>query len=245
MAYTVRMADPFLPWDQYGKPARTRQPLSREAIVDAAMKIIDEQGLSALSMRAVAQALDTGPASLYAHVANKEQLIDLVLDRVYGEIEVPEIDPARWQEQLKDFTRSGLKVILSHRGLSAAMLGGPPMGPNGLRLMEASVGLAHAAGLSEAHAAFMGELVGQYIAVNALEQETFRERFGAASEDEVSEWVDQFRGYLQSLPPERFPTLVALARSGALMSPNTEEERFEMGLDILVRGLASYIESRN
>ena len=116
------------PWQQYEKPERTRHPLSREAIVDAALKIIDEQGYSALSMRAVAQALGTGPASLYAHVANKEQLVDLVMDRVYGEFEVPEPGAAPWQEQLKAFARSGVRVMLSHRGLAAATLGGPPMG---------------------------------------------------------------------------------------------------------------------
>jgi len=236
--------EPFLPWQQYEKPARTRQPLSREAIVGAAMKIVDEQGFAALSMRAVAQALGTGPASLYAHVQNKEQLVDLLLDRVYGEFETPKPDPARWREQTKEYARSGLRALLAHPGLAAASLAGPPMGPNGLRLMETGLGLIRAAGLPDSIASRAGELFGQYIAVTAMEQESNQERFGKVGPEQVAEWISQFRGYLESLPEDQFPTIVALARSGALMLPATEEERFELGLDILIRGLASLAEDR-
>lgn len=230
----------FAPWKQFEKPTRTRQALSREAIVDAAMMVIDEEGLSALSMRTVAHVLRTGPASLYAHVASKEQLIELVMDRVYGEFDIPEPDPARWQEQLRQFVKSAQRILLSHPGVAAATLGGPPMGPNGLRLMEGTIALARAAGLPDRVSAYVGELIGQYIAVTALEQETIRDRFGNVSQERIAELVAQFRDYLQSLPADKYPTLAALARSGDLMSPDTDDERFELGLDILIRGLASY-----
>jgi AcrR family transcriptional regulator len=231
---------PFLPWDQYREPQRARQPLSREAIVNAALKVVDEQGLPALSMRAVAECLGTGPASLYVHVASKEQLVDLVLDRVYGEFEIPEPDPARWQEQTKEFARSARRVILAHRGLAAAMLGTQPLGPNGLRLVEGSLALARAAGLPGAVADYAANLLGQYIAVTALEQETNRERFGGASQEQIQGWTDQYRNYLQNLPVDEFPNLVEVARSGQNLIPGTGDERFELGLDILVRGLASF-----
>ena len=231
---------PVLPWEQYRKPERARRPLTREAIVNAALKVVDTRGLSALSMRAVAEVLSTGPASLYAHVASKEQLIDLVLDRVYGEFEIPEPDPDRWQEQLKEFVRQGQRVMLGHPGLAAAMLGAPPMGPNGLRVVEGSLALLRAGALPDAIAAYAGELLGQYIAVTALEQETNRERFGAAGREQIHEWARQYRRYLESLPAGQFPNLLQMMRSGQLMAPGTDEERFELGLDILVRGLASF-----
>ena len=231
---------PVLPWEQYHRPERARQPLTREAIVNAALKVVDARGLAALSMRAVAKVLDTGPASLYAHVVSKEQLIDLVLDRVYGEFEVPEPDPDRWQEQLKEFVRQGQRVMLGHPGLAAAMLGAPPMGPNGLKVVEGSLALLRGCGLPDAIAAYAGELLGQYIAVTALEQETNRERFGAAGREQIHEWARQYRRYLESLPADQFPNLLQMMRSGQLMAPGTDEERFELGLDILVRGLASF-----
>jgi TetR/AcrR family tetracycline transcriptional repressor len=231
------------PWQQYGKRERTRHPLSREAIVDAALKIIDEQGYSALSMRAVAQALGTGPASLYAHVANKEQLVDLVMDRVYGEFEVPEPGAAPWQEQLKAFARSGVRVMLSHRGLAAATLGGPPIGPNGLRMIEGGLALVRSAGLPEELIAYAGELLGQYMAVAALEQESVREQLGSVPPEQLAQMMSEFGGYLESLPPDQFPNLTALVRSGAFMAPGNEMDRFELGLDIIIRGLASYLPS--
>jgi TetR/AcrR family transcriptional regulator, tetracycline repressor protein len=231
------------PWQQYEKPERTRQPLSREAIVDTALKIIDEQGFGALSMRAVAQALGTGPASLYAHVANKEQLVDLVMDRVYGEFEIPEPGAAPWQDQLKAFARSGVWVLLAHRGLAAATLGGPPMGPNGLRMMEAGLALVRAAGLPDELIGYAGELLGQYIAVAALEQESVREQFGSVPPEQIAEMMNQFGGYLESLPPDQFPNLTEMVRGGAFMVPADDLERFEIGLDIIIRGLASYVTS--
>ncbi|HLJ99206.1 MAG TPA: TetR/AcrR family transcriptional regulator C-terminal domain-containing protein, partial [Streptosporangiaceae bacterium] len=87
---------------------------------------------------------------------------------------------------------------------------------------------------------YVGELIGQYAAVTALEEETFRDRFGSATEEQINEWVNQFRDYLLSLPARQFPTLIELVRTGDLMSPGTGQERFELGLDIILRGLASY-----
>lgn len=230
-----------LPWDQY-KPAKVRQPLSRDAIVDAAVKIVDEQGLSALSMRAVANALGTGAASLYAHVTSKEQLLDLVLDRVYGEFEIPAPEPGRWQEQMKEFVRGALRVIRSHPGMAAAMLSTPPMGPNGLRLTEGMLSLMRSAGMPDTISAYVGELIGQYIAVTAIEQETFSQRFGVADKEKLAAWVGQFRTYLENLPEQEYPNVVEMARAGAMTDSQSDDERFELGLDIIMRGLASYAE---
>ena len=84
---------PEPPWRRRSKKTR-RQVLDRDRIVEVALRIIDEEGIDGLSMRRIAEELDTGPASLYAHVSGKEELLDLVLDRVIGEIELPEPDPA-------------------------------------------------------------------------------------------------------------------------------------------------------
>lgn len=231
--------EPFLPWAQYETPARSKQPLSREAIVSAALKIVDEQGMSALSMRAVAQALGTGPASLYAHVASKEQLVDLLLDQIYGDVEIPQADPKRWKEQLRELAWSVRRVALAHPGIATAMLSAPPMGPNGLRMMEGGVALMRAAGTPDAVTAYAGELLGQYIAVAVLEQETFHARFGS-DEEKVHEWIAQFRGYLETLPAGQFPNLVAITRTGAFMAPTSDDDRFDLGLDIIIRGLSTY-----
>ena len=83
--------------DRPAKPA-----LSREAIVDAALAIVRAEGIDALTMRRLAQTLDTGPASLYVYVANRDELWDLVFDEAIGSIETEPTDPARWREQVHD-----------------------------------------------------------------------------------------------------------------------------------------------
>src|SRR5215211_6987263 len=92
------------PWQRVPEraPGRRRDPLTREAIVAAAIEVLDSHGLAGFSMRRVADQLDTGPASLYWHVGSKDGLLDLLMDHVIGEQAVPDPDPARWREQLKE-----------------------------------------------------------------------------------------------------------------------------------------------
>src|SRR5918996_4473706 len=81
--------------DRPAKPA-----LSREAIVDAGLGIVREEGIDALTMRRLAQALDTGAASLYVYVANREELWELLFDAAIAAVETEPTDPSRWREQL-------------------------------------------------------------------------------------------------------------------------------------------------
>jgi AcrR family transcriptional regulator len=101
------------PWqrlpDRQGR--RRREPISREAIVAAAIRLLDREGLAALSMRRLAEELGTGAASLYWHVGSKDGLLDLVFDELIGEEQVPGADPSRWQEQLKDIARAQRRVF--------------------------------------------------------------------------------------------------------------------------------------
>jgi AcrR family transcriptional regulator len=86
-------------------------PSPREGIVDAGLRVLAHEGADGLSMRRVAEELGTGPASLYWHVANKDELINLLVDRVASEIELPPPDPAHWQQQLKDWVLQARQVF--------------------------------------------------------------------------------------------------------------------------------------
>src|SRR5215475_10267794 len=108
---TSNDALPVPAWKATRRPPATRPQLSRDLIVETAIRLLDADGLDGVSMRRVADELGTGPASLYAHVANKEELLDLVLDRVLAEVELPEPDPARWQEQLREIGRQTYRVF--------------------------------------------------------------------------------------------------------------------------------------
>src|SRR4051794_2356707 len=89
------MARPPAPRSRRERPAKP--PLSREAIVAAALDIARSEGVEALSMRRVAQELDTGPASLYVYVADRRELQELVFDAAIGTIEIPPIEPESWR----------------------------------------------------------------------------------------------------------------------------------------------------
>jgi AcrR family transcriptional regulator len=217
---------------------RRREPITTEAIVDAAIKVLDEHGLDGLSMRRVGEELDTGAASLYWHVGSKDGLLDLIFDRVIAEQEVPEPDPARWREQLKDVAVTMRRTILSHRDVVRISIGRIPLGPGALRWADRVLGILRAGGLSNEDAVLGQQLL--IAVVNGftidetgerepdLEQGPDHEDAGAAARD-----------YLESLPPRRFPNLVAL--SGAF-TQGDQETRFETLLDIFIDGLAKRAE---
>src|SRR4051794_10334730 len=129
-------AIPPPPWQRVperGKRKR-RDPLTQEAIVEAAIKVLDAEGLAGFSMRRVADELDTGAASLYWHVGSKDGLFDLIFEEVIGEQEVPDPDPEHWEAQLREVARTMRRTILRHRDIVRISIGRIPMGPNALRL---------------------------------------------------------------------------------------------------------------
>jgi AcrR family transcriptional regulator len=224
--------------------------LSREAIAHAALRIIDEEGFEAVSMRRVAQEFGTGAASLYAYVASKDELLDLVVDQVMAEGLLPASEPAgsvdEWIEQLKDAIRGWYRVITSHRDLAKAFMGRIPFGPNGLRNVENMLRLMRAHGLPDYIAAYMGDLVSQYLVGSAIEDYMWRERYPEATDDDVAEAMAEMGDYLEELPKEEFPNITELARLMTAPTPPDSPlvDRFELGLDILMRGFATFLPAR-
>lgn len=230
------------PWQPISpeKPARAvREPLTRDRIVDAAMGLLLDQGYEAVSMRKVAQALNTGPASLYAHVANKKELDQLMLERAARGLKLEEPDPERWQEQLKDLMRSMLEMLRAYPGVARAAIGQVPLGERALESSENMLGILKAGKLSDQAAAWAVDLIPLYVTAVAFEESVQ----GAAdwTETDVVEYVGGLRTFFQGLPAEKFPVMIALA--GALTSGALGDERFEFGVQVIVAGLASLAEN--
>ncbi|WP_203920075.1 TetR/AcrR family transcriptional regulator [Rugosimonospora africana] len=234
---------PVPAWKPTRQPARTRPQLSRELIVETALRLVDADGLDGVSMRRVAEELGTGPASLYAHVANKEELLDLVHDRVMGEVPVPPPDPERWQEQLREVALRAFQVYASHRDISRVSLANVPTGPNALRLAEGMMALMLAGRVPPLVAAYAIDRLALYIAADAYEGTLFYKRrveAGQSHEEFTEAYFDSVRSFFTSLPPDRFPLLSK--HVDALMSGDSAQ-RFEFGLDMLIRSLATYVET--
>lgn len=222
---------PEPPW----RPARrpVRQPLGRDLIVDTAMEILAAEGIDAVSMRRIAQALSTGPASLYAHISNKEELYELMFDRVLGGIELPEPDPERWREQLKELCRAEVRAMTRYPGIARVMTEMLiPVGPNALRHAEAALAIFRAGGLSERDAAFAFDALSLYAKAYALEVS----RWHQSDAGELAERGRQISAYMSALPPDAFPNLLGI---GPLLNEHTAEERFEFAVDAFLGGIAA------
>jgi AcrR family transcriptional regulator len=224
---------PDLPWRRPRRPA-FRRALSRDVIVEAAMDVLRKDGVDGVSMRRVATELSTGPASLYAHVANKEELIELLYDEVAGEVPLPEPDPARWREQLTQLWTDSRATLLRHRDIARASLGSVPLGPNALTVSEVTVTLLRMGGVPDQAVAWAVDVVGLFVTASAVEgamEARRREGRDPMPQDEV-DVADLFA----RLPADRFPTFVSLV---PYLAVGSDEERFRFGLELLVGGLVA------
>jgi AcrR family transcriptional regulator len=212
---------------------RKRRTLNRDAIVDVALAIVDEEGLEGLSMRRVADRLETGPASLYAHVANKDELMELVYDRVLAEVQVQEPDKRRWEEQLKDALRQLYDVLVAHRDIAFVSMARVPIGPNMLRIGEGMLAILRAGGVPDRVTGLAMDFVS--LAVNSLAYEQSLYPVDA-SEDEIQQYYDQIANYFGSLPKDRFPQLTSMV--DAMLEPGPDE-RLDFAFDVLVQGVAA------
>jgi AcrR family transcriptional regulator len=216
--------------------AEPRVPLTRGAIVEAALHVLDREGVDGLSMRRVADELDTGVATLYWHVRNKGELLQLLSERLAAEVELPEPDPSRWQEQLKDLARQMRESAHRHRDSARISLGRVPSGPTIARFSEWLFELLTPLGVPDRVIAYLGDIASLYVGAYA-----FEETLGLASptgEDLPPEQIiGMFRDYLLSLPADRFPHV---HRAIDDLFGGDPDERFEFGIDLLLRGVGTY-----
>jgi AcrR family transcriptional regulator len=208
-----------------------RPQLTRERVVTQALAVIAQDGVQALTMRSLAARLGVVPGALYHHVGNKQQLQDLLLDNVLAEVDVT-IDPSEpWTEQIKILAHRLRQVLERHPGIAAILKTRDPLGPHSLTLAEAFLGPLQAAGFGDRQAGLAFFLLLDYtigFAVSATPT--------AVNEQRVRDPAirAQLHEFFRSLPPERFPALVALGEHVWL---DNRDERFTAGLEVLVDGL--------
>ncbi|MFI9247469.1 TetR/AcrR family transcriptional regulator [Streptomyces sp. NPDC053086] len=242
---------PPSPWERE-RPARTRvvpgrEPLSRERVVDAAFAVLDRQGLDGLSMRQVAAELDASVSALYAHVSSKDDLLELMYTRLFAGFQMPEADPERWREQVRDYARAWRHCLLSHRDMARISMAHVPFTAELLPHVEALLAVFRTAGLPDRIAAEAGDLISTYVDGFVLEEGMWQDRAalhgGAGSSLARPDWREmagEMQNYFASLPAADFPHLRALA---GVMVMDSADERFDIGLEIILRGLASYLPS--
>jgi AcrR family transcriptional regulator len=215
---------------------RRKEPITREAIVATALRLLDRDGLDELSMRRVADELGTGAASLYWHVGSKDGLLDLVLDEVIGEQRVPDPDPGRWADQLKEIAHDMRGTILRHRDIVRISIGRIPMGPNALGYSERMLAVLRAGGVPDDLA-----VLGHHLLFSVVNGFTMDETGDMATTDahpRGEEAGAMARDYIAALPAERFPNMVAVADAYAITD---NDRRFDLLIDLYVDGLAARV----
>jgi AcrR family transcriptional regulator len=136
-------------WARDDEQSAGPQPLSREAIVAAAIEIADADGLEAVSIRRLATKLDARPMSLYSHIERKGDLIDLMVDEVMGGALLPDDVPRDdWRETLRQIARRTRETARAHPWMIATSIARPTFGPNFLRHIDQSLGAVSSLPLS-------------------------------------------------------------------------------------------------
>jgi AcrR family transcriptional regulator len=208
-----------------------RHQLTRERVVAEALAVIAHDGVQALTMRRLAARLGVVPGALYRHVRNKQQLHDLVLDNVLAEVDVHPDPSLGWTDQLKAVAHRLRRVLEDHPGVAGILKTRDPLGPHSLALAEAFLGPLLAAGFADREAGLAFFLLVDYtigFAVSGTPTSINEQRV----RDPATR--TQLHQFFRSLPPDRFPALVALGEHVWL---DNRDERFTAGLQVLVDGL--------
>lgn len=212
-------------------PARRRarpvQPaLSRDTIVAAALAILREEGLGTATMRRVAAALDTGQASLYAHIRDTADLHAQILDALLGEVALAPPPAGPWRERLKGLLRDYALVLFRHPEIARMAMSTQPSGPHYLALLDALLALLREGGVGDREAAWAVDLLLLYATAIAAENSARKPAHRTAEIAALAARLAADAG--------RYPQI---ARVGPELVAGEGLDRFSWGLDVLITGV--------
>jgi len=211
---------------------RSREPLTRDRVIEAALRVMDEEGLDAVSMRRVAREVGVEAMSLYHHVEDKEDLLDGICEHIMAGFEFP--DPVDdWAENCKRGARAWRRLLQAHPAVMRlfAEQRGPTRSIDSMRPMEFALTILRGSGLSDRDTAQAFHAFGGYIQGFVIME--LGSIAGGADEEHT-----KFHAELADALPDEFPTLRAVSRYFAECD---SDEQFEFGLDLLIRGLEAKV----
>src|SRR5690349_14729292 len=210
-----------------------REPLTRQRVLAAALELADAGGFDSLSMRKVAAAVGVEAMSLYNHVANKEDLLDGLVDIVFGELEPPTPGDPDWRGALRRRALSMRAVLNRHRWAVGLMESRVAPGPENLRFHDATMGCLREAGFAFRDAVHASSVLDAYIYGFALQEASLP----FDTPDEHGEVLEVKQAAIPDMRP--FPYLVEVMTEMAQAGYDYATE-FEAGLDLILDGLERY-----
>ncbi|WP_371667360.1 TetR/AcrR family transcriptional regulator [Streptomyces sp. NBC_00289] len=200
--------------------------LTRDGIVAVAVEIMRAEGLEKVTMRRLAQELDTGPASLYVYVSNTAELHAAVLDELLGGL--PDPVGGSWRERLEELLTAYTLMLFTHPGLARSALVARPGGPHYLRLIEALLALLDEGGVPGDQAAWGVDVLMQYATATAAEHAT-RGQSSDAQDDR-----DALTHAVMTADERTHPRIAAL---GAQLLSGPPRARLSWGFHVLINGV--------
>ncbi|GAA2615483.1 TetR/AcrR family transcriptional regulator C-terminal domain-containing protein [Dactylosporangium fulvum] len=215
-----------------------RPGYSRAQIVEVAVRIADAEGIDAATMRRIAQEMGTGAMSLYRYVPKRDDLIDLMLDAVLGEIDLPERASGDWRADLSLVAHRTRGVGLSHPW-QVALARRPTLGPNSLRVYDFMLGALDGFGLHIDEMTSLSGMVSDYVASAVRDEIGWLDHARHTGMDR-RQWMAEYVGpYVRRVVESgKYPMFNRTIREGRLshMSPDA---RFRYGLDHVLNGIAA------
>ena len=202
-----------------------KQPLSRDLIVTEALRQLTREGLEGMSLRKVAAALETGPASLYAYVDDLQALQALVLDRALAAVDVSGGRRRGWRERVKAVLDSYVRVLIESRGLAQLAMSPIAVGPHALRIIETLLGLLEEGGLERTTSAWAVDLLMLYVTAIAAEQ---------SNGHNPSDPEGPIARAIVGAPAQEYPRLHAASEE---LLAGDGEARFSWAIDVLITGV--------
>ena len=230
-------------WLRPRRAARGPRPAhSRDEIAAAAIRIADAEGIEAVSMRRVAAQLGTGTTSLYRYVARKQDLLDLMVDAVFGEAAPPDRPSGDWRAGLRESAHRGRAVILRHPWMALLTSGRATLGPNALRAAEYALGVIDGLGLDVDEMLVvlntLEAFVRGYVVNELAEQESMR-RSGLDHQS----WMLAHAPYMREIMASGQYPLVSrvVIEAEAPHAADRAERGFAQGLERLLDGFAAVL----
>ena len=210
--------------------AAPRTPLTRQRVLRAAVALADRGGVGALSMRKLAQELGVEAMSLYHHVANKDDILDGIVDVVFGEIELP-TGEAGWEAAMRRRAVSAREALRRHPWATGLMESRRSPGPANIRHHDAVLGVLRNAGFPVELAAHAYSLLDSYIYGFALQEASLPFH----TPEETAEVAQEI---MSAFPADQYPHLAEIATEHVLQPGYDYGNEFLYGLDLILDGLA-------
>jgi AcrR family transcriptional regulator len=206
-----------------------RIPLTKQRVLGAAVVLADRDGVRALSMRKLAQELGVEAMSLYHHVANKDAILDGIVDVVFSEIDLPSGE-ADWKVAMRHRAISAREALCRHPWATGLMESRSTPGPATLRHHDAVLGILRTAGFSVELAAHANSLLDSYIYGFALQEANL-------PFDTPQETAELAQTIMAEFPADAYPHLTEMAVQHVLRLGYDYGNEYQFGLDLILDGL--------